>query len=321
VRKALTLLAFSLIVGACGPASEELGGASAHDDPGLIVFTGSTGDRELIHVIRPDGTGLRPLRLGEPCRLPDEFSPDGRLAVCSSYDLRDDEQRLNVIGLNGSEVRRVPLPAGENSWFSLSPDGTQFVFLNSPDISSDVEELWKARIDGQDAKRLVADGGAADWSPDGKRIAFTGGNFAMDCGGDLVVMDADGGGRHEIAQEASGLPPHWSPDGQRIAFLRGDCDTSDLWTVQVDGGSPTLVARDVFDSFAWSLDSKRIAFMREGAPLGWGSSVRFLITSATGGKPRPIGPTASDAPAQVFWVPSSAILGNPAGPDSSADTG
>jgi len=299
------------MVGGCGPASEEPAGVSDPDDPGLIVFTGWTGDGELVHAIRPDGTGLRPIRLGEQCELPDDFSPDGRLAACSSYEPGGGDQRLYVMRLDGSDVRRVPLPVGENSWLSLSPDGSEFVFLNSADIGSDVEALWKARIDGKDAKRLVADGGAADWSPDGKQLAFTG-NFDADCGGNLVVMDADGGEQRVIlAEEASGVP-HWSPDGERIAFLRGDCDNSDIWTVQVDGGSPTFVARDIFElSFAWSLDSKSIAFKRAAAPHGWGFSIQFFVVPATGGKPRPIGPIVSDSPAEVFWLPSSAAPPSP----------
>lgn len=307
IALALLVLAF----GACGGGeraeSEQTARAVDPDDTGVIVFTGGIGDDPVAHAIRPNGTGLRPLRLPEQCEEPIEFSPDGRIALCWQHQGAGGSRRLYVVHLDGSEVQHLRLPAGESIWPALSPDGSEFVFLHARDPAADVYELWKARIDGAEARRLLAgDTGPVDWSPDGKRLAFIRLTAASDCGGDLVVMDAEGGQQRVVAERSS--VPQWSRDGTRIAFLGGGCEKPGVWTVPSDGGKPTLVARDAFDAhtFAWSLDSKSIAFVRAARPLGWGWSVRIFVAPASGGKPRAIGPLVADSPAEVFWLPTSA---------------
>jgi Tol biopolymer transport system component len=306
---ALALLV--LVLAACGGEDERAESkqtARVVDpaDTGVIVFTGGIGDGAVAHAIRRNGTGLRPLQLAEQCEEPIEFSPDGRTALCWQYHGAGGRARLYVVHLNGSEVQHVRLPAGESMWPALSPDGSEFVFLHARDGEADAYELWKARSDGDGARRLVAgDTGPADWSPDGKRLAFVRISGDSDCGGDLVVTDAEGGQQRVVAKRSS--VPQWSRDGTRVAFLGGSCEKPGIWTVPSDGGKPTLVARDAFvaHTFAWSLDSKSIAFVRAAKALGWGWSVRIFVAPASGGKPRAIGPLVADSPAEVFWLPSS----------------
>lgn len=56
-----------------------------------------------------------------------------------------------------------------------------------------------------------------NWSPDGKRIAFT---SYRDGNAEIYVMNADGSGQMQLTDNpASDLWPVWSPDGSRIAFV------------------------------------------------------------------------------------------------------
>jgi len=276
----------------------------------VIVFVGGTGDGELAHAIRPDGTDLRPLPLPERCDEPVELAPDGATVLCWRYGGPRGRSHLEAVELDGGGFEHVRLPVGENIWPELSPDGEHVVFLHARGEAFDVFELWRARRDGSGARRLVAeDSGPATWSPDGERLAFVRVAGGPGCGGDLVVMDADGGEQHVIARRSS--LPQWSPDGTRIAFLGGACDDPALWTVPANGGEPTLVAPNAFGAHtvAWSPDGTQIAFVRRAKPLGPGWSVRIVVAPANGGAPRPIGPLVADSPAAVFWLPTSAAPG------------
>jgi Tol biopolymer transport system component len=100
------------------------------------------------------------------------------------------------------------------------------------------------------------------WSPDTNRIAFT---FGSDSDASkpwrIVVMNADGTGRHDLAG-FSGKYPTWGPGGL-IAFRRVYA-AEGLYVVSGDGGTPRMVANVGNDTApAWSPDGGRLAFMAD----------------------------------------------------------
>ena len=107
--------------------------------------------------------------------------------------------------------------------------------------------------DGTVGPRLV-NGTQPDWSPDGRRIAFT-------REGSVYVMRSDG---TRVRQLTAGAEPSWSPDGRRIAFSmfhhRG---REDIATIRASGGGRRVLK----DSGAqdgrpeWSPDRRRIAYV------------------------------------------------------------
>ena len=60
-------------------------------------------------------------------------------------------------------------------------------------------------------------------------------------------------------------PPQWSPDGSRVLFVSSQGDTSELWTVPVDGGFPTRLTVGAGDGGAapripfWSPDGEYVS--------------------------------------------------------------
>ncbi len=115
-----------------------------------------------------------------------------------------------------------------------------------------------------------------DVAPDGSRIAF----ISDVVGGDrnLALVSRDGldyrvllpwNGRIESA-------PDWSPDGTKILFVSSDpalragatSGMKQLWTVQSNGSSPTLLWDSQLQSLEtprWSPDGQRIAFISDGS--------------------------------------------------------
>lgn len=111
----------------------------------------------------------------------------------------------------------------------------------------------------------------ADWSPDGKRIAFTrtrDGRFAHRT--DVWVVDADGGNARQLTSTiASAAFPRWSPDGRFIALIGSEHDGDaqmHLWLHDVRTGATRALGDDDIEVVSgrtvfWSHDSTRLYFV------------------------------------------------------------
>jgi hypothetical protein len=109
-----------------------------------------------------------------------------------------------------------------------------------------------------------------EWSPDGKRIAYT-------QAGDVFVINPDGSGNENVTQGAHGAAaaPSWSPDGTQIAYealTTGPLgNETHIWVVNSDGtGGHRL--DDMCSSYdpRWRPDGARIAFIGSTDPVEGG---------------------------------------------------
>lgn len=166
-------------------------------------------------------------------------------------------------------------------------------------------ELWVARGDGSEAKRLLHDFGklrAPVWSPDDKKIAIAslrGVGAIADT--QIHVVNTDGSGVAQITHgPSSHAYPSWSPNGDRLLFLR--IARSDGATPAIEPREHTLVIADVnggnemslpplghdVSEPVWSPDGRRIAYFSRPAINNkhemWvmnadGSGARFISTA------------------------------------------
>ena len=109
---------------------------------------------------------------------------------------------------------------------AVSPDGKWAVFsVTEPsyDESKTINDLWIVPTDGSSAPRRLTNskGGESgvEWSPDGRRIAFSA-RREDDSTAQIYVMNiAEGGEASRVTNAATGASsPHWRPDGRAILF-------------------------------------------------------------------------------------------------------
>ena len=118
-----------------------------------------------------------------------------------------------------------------------------------------------------------AGGRALDWSADGEKIAFIGGNpLGRPNARTISTVDTDTGEVDEIYR----LPPSdetdppylidltWSGDSKHLAFFVGGVPRhmSELWTIGADGSEPVRVLRtgEGGGAVAWSPDGQTFAW-------------------------------------------------------------
>lgn len=151
---------------------------------------------------------------------------------------------------------------------SPGPFSSRIAFVKNRD---GFRELWMAYPDGRKARPLVKNWicMSPSWSPDGKRLLFTG--FRR-MNPDLYLLDLPTG-RIDLLSSHPGpnSAGAWSPDGKAIALaMRGEKGELDLYLLRPSEGKAEPLTRTPYveTSPAWAPDGKRIAFVsdRTGSP-------------------------------------------------------
>ena len=151
--------------------------------------------------------------------------------------------------------------ARERSWHPPDSEPAGAAFL--PMVEA--EEIYREL--STKGRRVTTDGFSAQWSPDGKKLAFSVGVI-----GNSGVALYDPATRETELLIVPGKYPKWSPDGRYIAFVRDrqflrvpefvDADPQnqpppgtdeEVWLMKSDGAEPRRLARGVWPS--WGRDS------------------------------------------------------------------
>lgn len=308
MRPTLVLLGLSIVVAGCRSdaaassspvpeASASQAAASATprpEPPGLIAFDrhdtvlGAEGPYLGTVIIRPDGTGERPLPMPDGVvETTPAWSPDGRELLVWLWIGPSGPGRPGIISSDGTGLRTIDgaEDLGCGDW---SPSGTMLVCSRSgPD--PDRDGIYLIGTDGNDLEQLTASpfhhtigtagecgGGDARpvFSPDGAWIAFirqkcgAGANPAATESSSIYVMQSDGSGLemivdHGLVKSHPGTRIDWSLDGEWIVFGSQD---GRLFRVRPDGKDRTEIplphelGRYHAYGPGWSPDGSRVVF-------------------------------------------------------------
>lgn len=142
----------------------------------------------------------------------------------------------------------------------LSPDG-QRIAVAVRRTTQRGTDVWVYDVTRGAPTRLTFGGGALPvWSPDGKRIAFTG---SGPDGNGIYVINSDGSGKPQRLAD-DGLPSSWNGAANAIAFVRGTSGGGHgLWVLPLDGDhKPRLFLESRFELYypTFSPDGHWIAY-------------------------------------------------------------
>ena len=163
-----------------------------------------------------------------------------------------------------------------------SPDRKTIAFTSSG-------QIWTVpSIGGAPTPMATQSGAQLSWSPDGTKIAYSGGGWAG-----VTIMSANGTTLAQLPYTlgTTAYSPAWSPDGTKIAWILQKGVGPNLWVMNADGTGQTQLTsfNDVTDApsavgagsaVAWSPDGRQIAFVRglNSAP----SSIWVVNADGTG---------------------------------------
>jgi Tol biopolymer transport system component/DNA-binding winged helix-turn-helix (wHTH) protein len=224
---------------------------------GVLVFQSTADSSTRLLWFDRSGKELGPL--SEGAYKDPSFSPDGRLLAVSSDDARNGRYCIRVHDLARGVTARLT-DGGNESYPTWSRDGKQITYTSyddkifymyrvSADGSGSSQMLRKGAFMGPEDwspdGRLVfmtlerglpfltiysaadqsvtpfAPGAEAQFSPDGKWIAYIG-QGGVAGGGGIVVQPYPGPGPHVQISGAGGAQPRWSRDGRQIFYVAPD---------------------------------------------------------------------------------------------------
>src|SRR5215203_321447 len=200
------------------PGLEETAPAFSPDGR-LIAYVRRAGENADIWLMKSDGTEKRVVVDGEEDDLQPSFFPGGRSLVFATYD---GERGWNVGSVRIDGGGRRP-QVFDGSHPVVSPNGRWLAYSREGDGGG----IGLRNLHTREIRRLTS--GSAqelDFSPDGRRLVFTGSRRCRSGGRKLRFALLSVGLRdkrpHILRRSCKRefISPAWSPDGRKIVFTR-----------------------------------------------------------------------------------------------------
>jgi Tol biopolymer transport system component len=266
------------------PRREELVWSPDGERLAFVDHSEGNGD---VFAINRNGSGLLNLSDHPAIDRSPAWAPDGeRIAFLSN---RGDQQSIYVAGADGSGLTQLAHEATPGH-FDWAPDGQRIAFERSSEWFGGSRQVYVLRETDRALRQLTPQPGLLHhsgfprWSPDGRKLAITSADVGVSAAvrvENLYLVDPEGSAANPDWSGVVRLTDHsgvrhtrllWSPDGTRLAFVatRWIPGGPFSWVGMVEVASREVrdvspVARSSTLNLSWSPDSRRLAYMSQGA--------------------------------------------------------
>jgi Tol biopolymer transport system component len=230
---------------------------------GRIIYTSLSSGYADIWITNADGGAPKQLTFGTDANNFPSVSPDGRYIVFETN--RSIGWSIWRMNMDGSGLKELVRNIDQFSLPQVSSD-SQWVFYTARDSSSK-KVTWRVAIDGGTPEQLTQRDmlSSAILSPDGKLLDY------------YYRENPDGPPKIEIVPTSGGEPVQtldlpkdgydvrWSPDGRSLFYLKDANNSTNLWSLPLDGGKPRQLTDWQSDKIYWcaySRDGKQLAAAR-----------------------------------------------------------
>ncbi len=193
--------------------------------------------------IHPDGTGMQVVPSQTPggCETDPAFTPDGHYLVFERYDPATDDDAIWIMGLNGSDRRRLGTGPGGAATPEISPDGQTVTFLSY--TPNDLTAIFAVDIQGGPVRQVTPTLNGItfkhDWAPDGSRLVMSDNADNPDLPVNVVTIRPDGTGLKYLTDNRTpdqrALAGGYSPNGKWIVYRQQVGDQSALMRMRTEG--------------------------------------------------------------------------------------
>jgi Tol biopolymer transport system component/DNA-binding winged helix-turn-helix (wHTH) protein len=234
--------------------------ALAPDARTLAVVVGGLSSGRAISLVDVESGQRRSLSGLEASRL--RWAPDGRRLLVGAPSPDTSASWIWTVPVDGGLPE--PVVRGSATWgsFDLAGDGRR---LAAERCAAGRCELVVVDLRDGSEQVLCSGGSQHDvrWSPDGRWIAYTGGDRPQDTlSSGIWVIEAAGGVPRRLAPDGARVA--WSPDSKTLLFARFERD-SGLWRVGVDAAPPQPVKQPLEDARGFRVEAVELG--PGGSPL------------------------------------------------------
>ncbi|MBI1313204.1 DUF1583 domain-containing protein [bacterium] len=229
----------------------------------------------LLNVINADGSGLK--QITQPFEDPEiagyaspDWSPDGQWIAFDGYTGRAETSHSYLIRADGTGFKDL----GLGIMPTFSPDGKRIAFTWA------LNGMATMDLNGENREVVTPDGWGAQWSPNGKWIAYESrGRVNGSYSANVTIIDLKTKEKRMLLEGEQATRysqiywnAAWSPDSRQFAF-KGNVKSgqTEVAITSVDGSSKVfrVVSEETFDpEMAWHPDGNSLLLAKVSKPHG-----------------------------------------------------